>query len=150
MSQLNMILQSELCANLLSALLHSLWQGLIIAGILFLYLRSKSGHDADRRYTSSLVALFSTLFCLIFTWSFLNYEPVSASNDTIAKSAEQMITTTAKPAGNSIPINHKEITKTATSFNWTPPVIGLWLTGVVIMLLRAIYIIAGGANIQLQ
>ena len=75
MSQLNMILENEMCANLLSALLHSLWQGLIIAGILLLYLRSKAAQNANTRYTASLIALSSILVCLFFTWSILNYEP---------------------------------------------------------------------------
>ncbi len=75
MSQLNMILQSELCANLLSALLHSLWQGLIIAGILLLYLKSKAAQNANSRYRASLAALSSILVCLLFTWSILNYKP---------------------------------------------------------------------------
>jgi beta-lactamase regulating signal transducer with metallopeptidase domain len=151
MSQINLILQSELCTNLLSALLHSLWQGLIISGILLLYLRSRVAQDANSRYAASLIALFSIPVCLFFTWSILNYEPAPTSQDTIAaQSAEQLNTVAPQSQTYSLLINYNEIQKTTTSFNWKPPVIGLWLTGVLIMLLRAIYIIAGEATLQLQ
>ena len=66
MSQLKMILDSELCANLLSALLHNLWQGLIIAGILLLYLRSKASQNANTRYTASVAALFSIIVSFLY------------------------------------------------------------------------------------
>jgi beta-lactamase regulating signal transducer with metallopeptidase domain len=151
MSQLNMILESELCANLLSALLHSLWQGLIIAGILFLYLRYKASQDANKRYTASVVALFSLLVCLLFTWSILNYEPAPISQDIVpARTAEQVNTIAAQPQTDSLPVNPPAMQNISTSFNWKPPLIGLWLTGVLIMLFRAIYIIAGGAKLQIQ
>ncbi len=152
MSQLNIILESQLCANLLSALLHSLWQGLIIAGILLLYLRSKAAQNANTRYIASLVALSSILVCLLFTWSILNYEPAVTieENTAITESQVQTRTVTAEPQRNQSAITHPEIQNTSTSFNWKPPVIGLWLTGVLIMLFRAIYIIAGGAKLQIQ
>ncbi|MEJ2649805.1 MAG: M56 family metallopeptidase [Sedimentisphaerales bacterium] len=151
MNQLNLILDNELCANLLSALLHSLWQGLVIGGILFVYLRFKAAQDANKRYTASVVALFSMLVCLLFTWSILNYEPAPTSQDTAAtQSSEQINTVAAQPRNNSAQVNPPGMQNISTSFNWKPPVIGLWLTGVMIMLFRAIYIIAGGAKLQIQ
>lgn len=152
MEQLNAILQSELCMNLLSALLHSLWQGLIIAGILLLYLKSKKAQDANTRYTASLIALASILICLLFTWSILNYKPapVIQENTIINESVAQIDIASTEPQNNILKTNHSEIQNTSTGFNWKPPVIGIWLTGVLIMLFRAIYIIAGGAKLQVQ
>ena len=152
MDQLNMILQSELLLNLLSALLHSLWQGLIIAGILLLYLRSKSARNANTRYTASLLALSSILICLFFTWSILNYKPAPAieENTNINKPQAAIETVTPESQNNIQTAIHTEIQNTSSNFNWKPPVIGLWLAGMLIMLFRAIYIIAGGAKLQVQ
>ncbi len=152
MYQLNMILQSESCLNLLSALLHSLWQGLIIAGILLLYLKSKSAKNANTRYAASLIALSSILICLLFTWSILNYKPVTTIQENVvtAESSNEISTILTEFQNNQPVINHTEKQNTSSSFNWKPPVIGLWLTGVLIMLFRAIYIIAGGAKLQVQ
>ncbi|MBN2589467.1 MAG: M48 family metalloprotease [Sedimentisphaerales bacterium] len=152
MDQLNMILQSESCMNLLSALLHSLWQGLIIAGMLLLYLKSKAAQNANTRYTVSLIALSFILICLLFTWSILNYEPASTieENTVTTESAAQIDTALVEHQNNQPAITHTETQYTSTSFNWKPPVIGLWLTGMLIMLFRAIYIIAGGAKLQVQ
>ena len=151
MSHLNMIIQSELCTNLLSALLHSLWQGLIITGILLLYLKSKATQNANTRYAASLVALFSILVFLFVTWSILNYKPAQPDIDTFTPGTSTQINTTAiQRQIGSTPINHNETQNISTSFTWKLPVISLWLTGVLIMLFRAIYIITGGAKLQLH
>ncbi|MBN1973932.1 MAG: M48 family metalloprotease [Sedimentisphaerales bacterium] len=152
MSYLNTILESELCGNLLLALLHSLWQGLIIAGMLLLYLKSRSAQNANTRYTASLLALSSILVCLLLTWSILNYEPApTIHKNTVTNESSAQIEAVVTESQNNVPkTNHTEIHSISTGFNWKPPVIGLWLTGVLIMLFRAIYIIAGGARLQVQ
>ncbi len=152
MDQLNIFLQSQLCTNLLFALLHSLWQGLIIAGILLLYLKSKSAQSASKRYSASLLALASILICLLFTWSILNYEPASTieENTVTTEPAAQVNSGAIESQNNIQPANNTETQNTSSDFNWKPPIIGLWLTGMLIMLFRAIYIIAGGAKLQVQ
>ena len=122
MSQINMILESEMCANLLSALLHSLWQGLIIAGILLLYLRLNPGKNSNTRYTVSLIALSSIFICLLFTWSILNYEPISINQENIAATESQVQTNTlvAESQNNLSVITHTEIQNPSSNFNWKP------------------------------
>ena len=111
-----MIIESEMCANLLSALLHSLWQGLIIAGILLLYLRLNPCKNSNTRYTVSLIALSSIFICLLFTWSILNYKPAPAiENNTIINVSQIQIDTAATEIpNNSQVINHSEIQNTST------------------------------------
>ncbi len=156
MNKLNLILDSELCANLLSALLHSLWQGLVIAGFLLLYLKSKKSQNANFRYTASLIALVSVVICLFFTCSILNYEPaIPGNNPVITEFHEKIGTPTIQQENNLSTIEYVEsenisTESTSTGFNWKPPVFALWFTGVLIMMFRAIYIMVGGTKLQLQ
>ena len=145
MNKLNLILDSQLCANLLSALLHSLWQGFVIAGLLLFYLKSKKSQNANSRYTASLIALASVVVCLFFTWSILNYEPaIDAIDPVISEFHGEIDTSTIQQKNNLSTIQYIKSENISaepisTNFNWKPPIFALWLTGVAVMLLRAIY-----------
>ena len=51
------LMSSEFCRNLLIALLHTLWQGLVVAGALYVYLRKAPAASVNRRYGASVIAL---------------------------------------------------------------------------------------------
>jgi beta-lactamase regulating signal transducer with metallopeptidase domain len=154
MSQLTTILESDICADLLSALLHSLWQGLVIGILLFLFLRSKPAKSANVRYVTSLIALAATVLCVFFTWSILNYKP-APRNDTVSISqTEGVMTAPVVQAQNNItetiPTESKNIQTAGAGFNWKPYAICLWLIGAIIMLFRAICLVVGGSRLQRQ
>jgi len=154
MNQLKVLLESELCANLLSALLHSLWQAIIIAGLLLLYLRSKTAQRANSRYTASIIALIAIVICLLFTWSILNYEPAATLETTVATESSGQKITPADRSENILsgagPKEVEIVSANSAGFNWKSWIMCLWLTGVVIMLFRTIYIIVGGAKLKFQ
>jgi beta-lactamase regulating signal transducer with metallopeptidase domain/uncharacterized GH25 family protein len=154
MSQLTAILESDISADLLSALLHSLWEGLVIGIVLFLFLRSKPAKSANIRYVTSLIALTATVLCVFFTWSILNYKPASR-NDTVSISQTEGVMTApvTQVQDNltaTIPAKSKNIPTAGAGLNWKPYAICLWLTGAIIMLFRAICLVVGGNRLQLQ
>ncbi|UCE49556.1 MAG: hypothetical protein JSW47_05310, partial [Phycisphaerales bacterium] len=75
MNRLITFMNSGACANLVTALLHSLWQAVAMAGLLMLFLRSKAAKDSNVRYAVALAALTAILLCGLFTWAVLEYEP---------------------------------------------------------------------------
>ena len=90
MNRLISLLDSEFCGNLLTALLHSLWQGLVIAGLLLLFLKSKAAKDANVRYIAGLIALTAIVLCGLFTWAVLDYEPLPAGETLAGDSPSEM------------------------------------------------------------
>lgn len=152
------LLGSDFCTSLLTALLHTLWQAMAIAGLLLLFLRSKAAKNANIRYMVALTALTAILFFGLFTWAVLQYEsPATTKVPSIASSTEETASTTV-PAGSS----EKNVLTGAKAFepevpsgdsarfNWRTWVVGAWLIGVAVMLLRAVYIAAGGAKLRRQ
>ena len=101
MNRLIALLDSDIFANLLTALLHSLWQALVIAGLLLLFLRSKAAKNSNVRYTAALTALTAILLCGLFTWAVLEYEPPATTEaSTIAPSAQKTVSTTISAESN--------------------------------------------------
>lgn len=149
MNRLIELLYSDVFTNLLTALLHTLWQAVAIAGLLMLFLKSKAAQNSNIRYTMSLIALTTILICGLLTWAFLEYE------SPIATEAPFLISSTDETVSMNIPIEAKTSEPVISSddsarFNWRPLAIGAWLIGVSIMLLRAVYITACGAGMRRQ
>ena len=158
MNRLIELLDSDACANLLTALLHSLWQALAIAGLLLLFLRSTAAKNSNVRYTAALTALVVILLCGLFTWAILEYESPAATEDpTITHSAKSTVSTTS-PAGSSEKnaltgaetFEPENLSDGSARSNWRIWAIGVWLIGVAVMLLRAVYIVVGGARLRRQ
>jgi beta-lactamase regulating signal transducer with metallopeptidase domain len=156
MNRLITVLDNDVSASLLTALLHSLWQAVVIAGLLMLFLGSKAAKNSNIRYLAALIALTTILLCGLFTWSVLEYEPPAATEvPSIASSTQETVSTTV-PAGSSQKnalVGAKTFEPEAASDDsvrskWRTWVIGAWLIGVALMLLRAIYIVVGGAKLR--
>ena len=62
--------------QVVEALLHSLWQGALVAGVMALLLRKLT--DPVLRYRASLVALATVVAAGILTWALINNSPSSA------------------------------------------------------------------------
>jgi beta-lactamase regulating signal transducer with metallopeptidase domain len=157
MSRLIVLLGSDLCANLLAALLHSLWQGLVIAALLLLYLRSKGAKDTNVRYIAGLIALTAIVLCGLFTWAILNYEPVPAGETRVTHpSPEQTASAvTVESGGRSDRIEppapeRDSAARGLAGLNWRAWATCLWLVGVMVMLLRAVCLVVGGSRLPRQ
>jgi beta-lactamase regulating signal transducer with metallopeptidase domain len=62
--------------HLIAALLHTLWQGAILALLLSIALRKLPAYRHDARYLLALTAQFGVLLAGLLTWSVLEYQPV--------------------------------------------------------------------------
>ena len=87
--------------HLAVALLHNLWQAVIVAGILYLVLKSLPASRGRLRYILALTAQVCVLFCGIVTWSWLNYE----ADESIAEPA----VVSASPVVDTNPVKNSEV-----------------------------------------
>jgi len=145
MNRLIVLLDNDFCENLLAALLHSLWQGLVIAALLLLYLRSKGAKDAHVRYAAALIALTAIVLCGLFTWAILDYEPVPAGATRVTHPSpeETAPAVTVESGGRSDRIVTAASERDSSAaglakLNWRAWAVCLWLIGVMVMLLRAV------------
>lgn len=158
MNQLMILLEGDFCGNLLTALLHSLWQGLVIAALLIFHLRTRAAKNANARYTASVIALTAIAICGLFTWAILNYEPAPPRDTPTVTTSHEEITTNFVPTGSNeqnssistIPIASESTPADSVGFNWQLWTVCLWLVGVVVMLFRAVYVMVGGTKLQRQ
>ncbi len=155
MNRLIEILDSDLCANLVAALLHSLWQAVAIAGLLLIFLRSKVARDSGVRYAAALIALTVILLCGLFTWAVLEYEPATtAEASSVAFPGKQVVSTTEQvQTGQRNPrvaetVGPKDASDGSARSNWRAWALCAWLAGVTIMLLRAVCTVIGGAALR--
>jgi beta-lactamase regulating signal transducer with metallopeptidase domain len=154
--------ESPCCSNLLFALLHSLWQGAIIAALLYLFFRTKFPKSENARYKAGVVAMAAVVLCFLFTFSILNFQSDETTKTNIFNGEKQQKDIAAVESLQSIvqaeaielqSVSEKHLAASASTtgkmdFNWKPLVLTLWFVGVVIMLLRAMYLIAGGAKLR--
>ncbi|MCF7956957.1 MAG: hypothetical protein K9M57_00775 [Phycisphaerae bacterium] len=68
------ILQSESGRHLFNALLHTLWQGAVLAGVLWVILKTVGVKAAGLRYNISVVMLLLMVVCGFVTWAALGYD----------------------------------------------------------------------------
>lgn len=150
MSPLIGLLESECCGNLLLALAHTLWQGALAAGILYLYLRRTSAQAADRRYIAAVAALAMVILSGLLTWSILGYEPAPAQSDVAAAATVDSPTVSVPlPPGQSTPAPNVKATPRSSRSPQTW-LMGAWLAGVGAMLLRMAALLVGSNRLRMQ
>jgi beta-lactamase regulating signal transducer with metallopeptidase domain len=155
MDRFVVLLESEFCTNLLLALAHTLWQGALAAGILFVYLRRTPAQAANRRYIAGVAALGAVVLGALLTWSILSYKPAGTrqgSGDTGATTGVGIATsgpTAPEPAAShrrSPVFTGREPLPTPKSRQvW---IMEAWLAGVVAMLLRLAATVIGGGRLR--
>ncbi|MHC4169144.1 MAG: M56 family metallopeptidase, partial [Planctomycetota bacterium] len=156
MNHLIAFTNSDACANLVTALLHTLWQAVAIAGLLLLFLRSRAARDSNVRYGAALAALAAILLCGLFTWAVLEYEPSVTSQVPLAASSAENAVSPPAPveAGDGrgvVGTGTPELENASggrTRFNWRTWAICVWLIGVAIMLLRVVCTAVGGNRLR--
>jgi beta-lactamase regulating signal transducer with metallopeptidase domain len=138
--------------SLVAALLHTLWQGAILATLLAAALRSLPSYRPGTRYLLALAAQFVVLLAGLLTWSVLEYRPARPGPWTMA---------TAGPVGRvaaPVPERSALAEPLATSgvdatrgddgaSPWTSVVAAAWLLGVALMLLRTAASVGSAAGL---
>lgn len=157
MSGLLNFLSTPVATNLVIALLHTLWQGFVIAALLFVFLKSKAAQQANLRYAAAVISLLLIVISGLVTWSLVGYQPAT-SNKEITKATQ------AAPIADHDSTNQKQtLPKTAITttlppvqarstdsgfINWHTWALFVWLAGVVIMLGRTFYMIVGASRLK--
>lgn len=158
MNRLVTLLSSEFCGNIVLALLHTLWQAVIITVLLYMFLRSKTGKEASKRYMASIVALAAIVLCGLFTWAVLNYEPLNiqqSGSSNLVRNQTTEIMSNSEEGDNVVSITQTESHKKQSSqvfgsATWYVWVMCLWMIGVMIMLCRTVHIVIGAGRLRRQ
>jgi beta-lactamase regulating signal transducer with metallopeptidase domain len=157
-------LQSAMAGDMAMALLHTLWQGLLIALALLLLLKNIPGKRPELRYRLSIVSLLAIVLCWLGTFSTLQYEAPDSPSQHIkaaslaVNSADPMSAGTIEkvhqtqlspspvspPAANADPLDTPQENK-ISYVGWG---VAIWLTGVLVMLARLFAALAGAARLK--
>jgi beta-lactamase regulating signal transducer with metallopeptidase domain/uncharacterized GH25 family protein len=136
-------------ATVVQALLHTLWQGAIIAVALGLALRRLRQPGA--RYRCALAALAAVLLAGIVTWAFLNrpVAPPASHTPPPAASAVSLPLAEHTPPGQiaTVPISETQPAMPATP-GWTAWLALFWLAGATLMIGRAGAQVAGAERLR--
>lgn len=150
--------QSEAMIDLVTALLHTLWQGVLVAGLVFLALRAVPARHATARYAVSLAGLALVVLAGFATWSVLDLDLGVEDRNAAAE------TVVASGAGEARAGNEEGA---AVRAGGTPPspapapaapdqggtawrawLGGAWILGAVFMLFRAAISIRGATRLR--
>ena len=158
-------LRSDIASDLAISLLHSLWQGIVIAAGLFLLLRNTPGSRSELRYRLSVTALCIIVLGCLATFSILQYEPQAPDPAPTASALTKPIepeTIEQTPVGQAQPDNPAAAQSSEPAITITIPAqdsdaagIGtagwgmlLWTAGVCVMLGRMFWALAGAARLK--
>ena len=78
MSGLLDFMSGRFAADLVSALLHTLWQALVIAGLLYVFLKHTAARNTNLRYGAGVASLVMVVICGLVTWAVLDFDPAAA------------------------------------------------------------------------
>ncbi|MBL7187460.1 MAG: M48 family metalloprotease [Phycisphaerae bacterium] len=166
MSILMELVESSWCRSLITALFHSLWQGVLIAGTLFFYLRSMSAQKPHQRYNVSVMALALMFLSLFVTWGIVQYGldasvQVRADEFAMVDQVESNVSSgrsyrdsgqTASPdeteTSQFIPQRRRGLLSKSTQ--WHQWFFVAWGIGFILMLLRLIVSVFGDRNIRVS
>ena len=143
MSEMSSLLAGWPWRNLVLAVIHTLWQGPIIAALLWILLRGAPAKWAHLRYLAALCALGAIVFAGMVTWSVLDrggFSGGSYNSTSVAEQPQEPLINSATPPSSAAPL-----TSPATIIPWTTWAGCVWASGVALMLFRAT---AGAARAQ--
>ncbi len=132
--------------HLVFALLHTLWQGGMIALVLMFLLRRIPASRPGPRYLLAFAAQFGVLLTGLSTWAVLGYEPPRIEPEKVVDLGVRGAIPTAKrpdgmagaPAAVDVSQAPVSVPSESGRTRWVPIVAVAWLTGVIVMLIRAV------------
>lgn len=148
MNEIIQFLSGDVMGRLIVTLLHSLWQGVLIAGVLYVVLRRLSVDRADGRYAAAGIALIVLVLSTMVTWAVLDLSregspapavrPAAPNGAALPAPASPSATEDAVPAGMSSPL--------MAELSWAA---AAWLTGVTVMLVRMLTNVMGAGRLRM-
>jgi beta-lactamase regulating signal transducer with metallopeptidase domain len=136
------VFSSRAWQHLIAALLHTLWQGAVLAALLSVAMRRLPAYRHDARYLLALAAQFGMLLAGLATWSVLEDRPaqlaISAAASMVRPPASSDV---AGSASGSVPAALAAAPSAARlgpagAPRWVSIIALAWLTGVAVMLGR--------------
>ena len=142
---------TQLADVLAWVLIHSLWQGLAIAAVVLLLLRTIPARSANTRYLTSLIGLLAVVLCMLATGSVLRLDPQPAplakssipvsshpTNTQPTNFAETSTLETVPALGPSISAPEVGVSPVVVpwSHRWANWLLLGWLIGASVMILR--------------
>lgn len=156
MDILHAIIGSPAVKNLVMTFLHSLWQGAVLAGLLWCLLRTPGGQPS-RRYAHSALALLALIILMFFTYALLEQQTVFPAPTHAQPSSVGGQESSSAPPDVSPPVSAKTSSaqrtwndsssngdKASSGLDWQAYVFMLWLAGACLMAVR-MFILIGGA-----
>ncbi len=157
MSGLLDFMSGRFAADLVSALLHTLWQALAIAGLLYVFLKSTAAKNTNLRYGAGVVSLVLIVICGLVTWAVLDFAPAAAPAKTSGN--QVAVPAAGDPASRNdasppVPANHETAVLPAAGSaesakaNWQATAMFVWLAGVGVMLCRTAWTVLGVSRLR--
>ena len=140
------------CETLVWVLMHSLWQGALIAVAVWSALRWLPARRAERRYGIAAFGLAAVVMGLLVTWSVLRLEPAAQGHvvalSELRPSRPEGTGTSLESVGENVgnrsraedgkPSKQAVVGAQSLSRDWTNWLAALWLVGAGVMLARAL------------
>jgi beta-lactamase regulating signal transducer with metallopeptidase domain len=154
---MNAIFTIEFSNHLVASLLHTLWQGALIASLLWIVLRTLPARQATARYTVCVIALTSIVFSLSATWALTNRTKVVS--DTIFSGSKKMVSDTISESvalpSSDVPFAARTLheiakpkAKKTEALGWMRLAAMIWGAGVLVMLVRALRAMLGAGRLR--
>jgi len=157
--QLLQFLAEPIWQKLVFALLHTLWQAPLVAAALYLLLRLIPAKRAELRYALCLGGLTAVVMGGLVTWAILNQYSGGETDGTVVQGSPPAVaattaitappsTSTHDPAGSPPGMSKQPARSSNGSVSWTAAFASCWLTGVGVMLVRAMLLVTGARRLR--
>ncbi len=137
-------LSGDPMARLVTALLHTLWQGTLIAGILYVVLRRTPARRAETRYAFAALALAGIVLAGLITWAWLDLDR-KAPTPVVFSSMVKVVPTKTIQTSSIEATPFQEPVKITP---WTSWAAGVWIAGVAVMFLRTLAHLLGAGRLR--
>lgn len=149
---------SAALAHLPAALLHSLWQGVVVAALAYIALHAIPAKRANLRYGVSVLGLFTIVLALLATWAVLAAPEPAPAPVVLEAVARADVSALSPETPEAVAAPPTAIAATEESPAPTPMndgmlvrwLMGLWLAGVAAMLLRVLWLMSGVRTLRRQ
>ncbi len=141
-------LSGDPMARLITALLHTLWQGTLIAGILYVFLRRTPAQRAETRYVLATLALGGIVFAGLITWARFDMNQKTHIHPVSSSPTQTTSLKMTQSSSNSSMDQYMPQDPLPNTPPWTSWAAGVWFTGVTIMFLRTLVHLLGAGRLR--